>query len=119
MGMNLRRPHENATHADQSLIVFRSRGRFGYWADGYWADGVCRDCNADVGPAGPVGRLGATGHTGATRPAGPNRQLAQELVISERTADGHVANILAKLGPQTRAQAAVWVVELPLAHAPS
>jgi DNA-binding NarL/FixJ family response regulator len=44
-----------------------------------------------------------------------NRQIAQELVISERTADGHVANILAKLGLQTRVQAAVWVVEHQLA----
>jgi DNA-binding CsgD family transcriptional regulator len=40
-----------------------------------------------------------------------NRQIAEKLIISGRTADGHVANILAKLGLSTRAQAAVWAVE--------
>jgi DNA-binding CsgD family transcriptional regulator len=44
-----------------------------------------------------------------------NRQIAAELVISGRTADGHVAHILAKLGLATRAQAAVWAVEHQLA----
>jgi non-specific serine/threonine protein kinase len=47
-----------------------------------------------------------------------NRQIAEELIISGRTADGHVANILAKLGLSTRAQAAVWAVEHPLAGTP-
>jgi DNA-binding NarL/FixJ family response regulator len=40
-----------------------------------------------------------------------NRQIADSLVISERTADGHVANILSKLGFKTRAQVAAWAVE--------
>ena len=40
-----------------------------------------------------------------------NRQIADDLIISERTADGHVAHILAKLGLATRSQAAVWAVE--------
>ena len=38
-----------------------------------------------------------------------NRQIAEELVISERTADRHVANILTKLGVQNRAHVAAWV----------
>jgi DNA-binding NarL/FixJ family response regulator len=39
-----------------------------------------------------------------------NRQIANELVISERTADGHVAHILNKLALNTRAQVAVgWL----------
>jgi DNA-binding NarL/FixJ family response regulator len=38
-----------------------------------------------------------------------NRQIAERLVISERTADNHVANILDKLGFPTRAQVAAWV----------
>jgi DNA-binding NarL/FixJ family response regulator len=37
-----------------------------------------------------------------------NRQIAVQLVISERTVDGHVANILSKLGFASRAQIAVW-----------
>jgi predicted ATPase/DNA-binding CsgD family transcriptional regulator len=48
-----------------------------------------------------------------------NRQIADELVISGRTADGHVAHIFAKLGLATRAQAAVWAVEHQLATARS
>ena len=47
-----------------------------------------------------------------------NRQIAEELVISGRTADAHVAHILAKLGLSTRAQAAVWAVEHPLLETP-
>jgi hypothetical protein len=39
--------------------------------------------------------------------------------ISGRTADGHVAHILAKPGLSARAQAAVWAVEHSLAGAPT
>jgi non-specific serine/threonine protein kinase len=38
-----------------------------------------------------------------------NRQIAEQLVISERTADTHVQNILSKLGLVCRAQVAAWV----------
>jgi non-specific serine/threonine protein kinase len=37
-----------------------------------------------------------------------NRQIATTLVISERTADAHVQNILNKLGFNARAQIATW-----------
>jgi non-specific serine/threonine protein kinase len=37
-----------------------------------------------------------------------NRQIAEALVISERTTEMHVSNLLAKLGLTSRAQAAVW-----------
>jgi non-specific serine/threonine protein kinase len=40
-----------------------------------------------------------------------NRQIAERLVISERTVDRHVSNMFAKLGVGTRAQLAAWVVE--------
>jgi DNA-binding NarL/FixJ family response regulator len=39
-----------------------------------------------------------------------NRQIADELVISERTVDTHVANILRKLGFACRAQVEAWSV---------
>jgi DNA-binding CsgD family transcriptional regulator/tetratricopeptide (TPR) repeat protein len=40
-----------------------------------------------------------------------NRSIAQNLVISPRTVDGHVENILAKLGFASRAQIAAWVAQ--------
>jgi predicted ATPase/DNA-binding SARP family transcriptional activator/DNA-binding CsgD family transcriptional regulator len=39
-----------------------------------------------------------------------NRAIATELGIAERTADTHVANILAKLGLHSRADVATWLV---------
>jgi DNA-binding NarL/FixJ family response regulator len=38
----------------------------------------------------------------------PNKQIAAELVISERTARTHVSRILHKLGLSSRTQAALW-----------
>ena len=40
-----------------------------------------------------------------------NRQIAERLVISERTAEAHVEHIRAKLGCRSRAQVAAWFVE--------
>jgi non-specific serine/threonine protein kinase len=40
-----------------------------------------------------------------------NREIAARLVIAERTAEGHVQNILNKLACNSRAQIAVWAVE--------
>jgi DNA-binding CsgD family transcriptional regulator len=45
-----------------------------------------------------------------------NRAIADELVISPATAARHVANILAKLGLNSRAQVAAWVTQQPSAH---
>ena len=60
-----------------------------------------------TGPANPLTRreyeVAALVARGLT-----NRQIAAELVISERTADGHVASILSRLGFATRAQIAAW-----------
>jgi non-specific serine/threonine protein kinase len=39
-----------------------------------------------------------------------NRHIAERLVISERTVDNHVANILEKLGFSARAQVAAWSI---------
>jgi len=40
-----------------------------------------------------------------------NRQIANQLVIAERTVEGHVERIRAKLGVRSRTGVAVWVVE--------
>ncbi|HEY1294878.1 MAG TPA: AAA family ATPase [Chloroflexota bacterium] len=40
-----------------------------------------------------------------------NRQIADSLVISERTVENHVSNILSRLHLETRAQVAVWGVQ--------
>jgi len=47
-----------------------------------------------------------------------NREIAAELVISERTARTHVSNVLAKLGLASRTQAALWAIREGLASAP-
>jgi len=43
-----------------------------------------------------------------------NREIAEVLVLSERTVENHVGNILMKLGFDSRAQVAVWAVETGL-----
>jgi DNA-binding NarL/FixJ family response regulator len=40
----------------------------------------------------------------------PNKQIAADLEISERTARTHVSRILRKLGLSSRTQAALWAV---------
>jgi DNA-binding CsgD family transcriptional regulator len=40
-----------------------------------------------------------------------NREIAEKLVLSERTVENHVGNILTKLGFDSRAQVAVWAIE--------
>jgi DNA-binding NarL/FixJ family response regulator len=39
-----------------------------------------------------------------------NKQIAHRLLISRRTAEGHVEHILAKLGFSTRTQIASWML---------
>ena len=43
------------------------------------------------------------------------REIAEALVVSERTVESHVANMMFKLGVHSRSQIAVWAVELGLA----
>jgi DNA-binding NarL/FixJ family response regulator len=47
-----------------------------------------------------------------------NRQIAETLVVSERTARTHVSAILGKLGLASRTQAALWAVREGLAPSP-
>jgi DNA-binding NarL/FixJ family response regulator len=48
-----------------------------------------------------------------------NQQIADALVISERTARTHVSNILSKLGVASRTQAALLAIREGIAPAPS
>jgi non-specific serine/threonine protein kinase len=43
-----------------------------------------------------------------------NREIAETLVVSVRTAEAHITNVLNKLGFRSRAQLAVWAVECGL-----
>jgi DNA-binding CsgD family transcriptional regulator len=45
-----------------------------------------------------------------------NRQIADELVLSKRTVEKHVGNILARLELTSRTQVARWAIEKGLAH---
>jgi DNA-binding NarL/FixJ family response regulator len=45
-----------------------------------------------------------------------NRTIAAALVITERTAERHVANILTKLGFTSRVQIAAWAVQKGLSQ---
>lgn len=47
-----------------------------------------------------------------------NRQIAQQLVIAEGTAERHVGNILAKLDMSTRTQIAAWAVGAGVLQSP-
>jgi predicted ATPase/DNA-binding CsgD family transcriptional regulator len=40
-----------------------------------------------------------------------NREIAQKLVVSERTAENHVQHVLNRLGLRSRAQVAAWAVQ--------
>jgi predicted ATPase/DNA-binding CsgD family transcriptional regulator len=46
-----------------------------------------------------------------------NRDIADAMVVSERTVEGHVSNILAKLGFHSRSQISAWAVKKEL-HTP-
>jgi non-specific serine/threonine protein kinase len=40
-----------------------------------------------------------------------NKDIAAQLVIAQRTAEGHVARIMTKLGFTTRTQLGAWIIE--------
>jgi len=47
-----------------------------------------------------------------------NREIAETLVISYRTVETHIANIMFKLSCTSRSQVAAWVVEKGLMKPP-
>jgi DNA-binding NarL/FixJ family response regulator len=40
-----------------------------------------------------------------------NREIAEAMIISEKTVKTHVSNILSKLGVEDRTQAAIWALK--------
>ena len=67
-----------------------------------------RDRAAPTAPASLTEREQAVASLVAS--GASNDQIADALVITKRTADTHVSNILRKLGLASRAQLAVWWV---------
>lgn len=45
------------------------------------------------------------------RQGGSNRSIAAELVISPRTVESHVSNLLAKTGTRNRLQLLLWALD--------
>ncbi|NEB09707.1 helix-turn-helix transcriptional regulator, partial [Streptomyces coelicoflavus] len=70
------------------------------------------------GPTDPAGALGLTGRERdvlrLVSDGRTNRQIAEELFISPKTASVHVSNILAKLGVSGRGEAAAVAHRLAL-----
>lgn len=113
-------PRDEGYHADCEAGVLRALGPAGYervLVEGAAIDGpaeaIARALAGGVEPAAPppaadpltrrerqVAALVAEGMT--------NRGIAGELVLSQRTVDGHVDRILTKLGFSRRAQIAAW-----------
>jgi predicted ATPase/class 3 adenylate cyclase/DNA-binding CsgD family transcriptional regulator len=104
------------------------------WAQGRAAalEGAVAEALADAPPQPAARSGGPPPAAGSAQPAEPvsarelevaalvargltNRQIAERLVISVRTVDRHVENLLRKLGLAGRAQIAAWVVERRLA----
>ncbi len=57
-------------------------------------------------------RGGCVGRAGKS-----SRQIAEELVVSERTVEAHIGNILAKLELTSRTQLATWAIGKGLVQA--
>ena len=121
----LEAPYEAARARERIALACRALGdqdtaemeldaaRWAYQQLGAAPDLARLEERAGRAPAGAAGtltareaevlRLVATGRT--------NRAIAAELVLSERTVDRHVSNILTKLGVPSRAAATAWAYE--------
>jgi len=118
---------------EREALVATLRARLGDAYDREYAVGAARSADEAIGEALELAAPGAhdTGFTGgepgrldkrsALSPREQevaalaaqglmNRQIAERLVISERTVEAHIAHILAKLGLASRVQLAAWVV---------
>lgn len=116
-------PNLTGSHEECELLARRSLGQRAFTAASHEGESLSFDAAVSyalgespsaapphVDPAtrltkreGQVADLVAQGLT--------NKAIATRLVISQRTAQGHVEHILAKLGFSSRAQIAAWVTE--------
>jgi non-specific serine/threonine protein kinase len=109
----------------QSVVVEPARALVGVGrADAAMADGMrmsvaeaVAEARASAEPASPAGGEGWGPLSRREREVAvlvaqgmTNRQIADRLVIAERTVEGHLERIRGKLGLHTRTQIAVWVV---------
>ncbi len=62
--------------------------------------------------SGRLARVDRVGETHRLRDQGlTNREIAERLVLSDRTIDNHVQHVMDKLGMHRRTQITKWVVE--------
>jgi DNA-binding CsgD family transcriptional regulator len=80
-------------------------------ANGAAAPARAVDGSRDAGRPGPPLTRREREVVGLIAQGFTNRQIAGELVVSNRTVEMHVSNVLAKLGITSRAQAAIWAYE--------
>nr|WP_203614689.1 LuxR C-terminal-related transcriptional regulator [Streptomyces sp. SID13726] len=120
-------PYMTEQHAQCEEVVLASLGRAAYgkaYADGGRHDSPDRSAqmalNTEAKPASKTTGLGLLTRrerevASLVAQGMTNRQIASTLVLSPRTADRHVENILSKLGFGSRAQIASWwtAQELP------
>jgi DNA-binding CsgD family transcriptional regulator len=92
------------THAAEAAAEFRRLDLPGPLAE---ADSLLACIDAAERSASPLSPR-ETEVAGLIAQAMSNRQIADRLVLSERTVETHVRNILAKLGVATRVEIATW-----------
>jgi non-specific serine/threonine protein kinase len=120
---SLRGDHERCERAGRAILggvpfeAALAHGRIRPLGD------VVADALGGPGTAGQGGPGTGTGGPGLTQREAEvaeligqgltNRQIADRLVIAQRTAEGHVESIMAKLGVSSRTQAAAWLARQP------
>jgi DNA-binding CsgD family transcriptional regulator len=124
--LGTRRPLADRQKLDQWLVPLRET--FGqHAADAVWADGRALEFGDTIalalGSDEPAAHASTMAQTASVLTAREhqvaalltrglsNRQIAEQLVITERTVASHVEHILEKLGFASRHQVGAWMVE--------
>ena len=109
------------SHAVRKLIDEISVSVPVMWRQNYVRAGAGLPARAQAGIAAPSRQEGIRRTNGARARGGSahregksNREIADLLVVGERTIETHVGNILSKLGFTSRTQIAAWSVEIGL-----